>query len=289
MTKSSELAEEIPFLDRLLATARCHAGQPALLHKRRGIWVLRRWADVLEEIDRLAAGLRHLGLTEDGRVVIDGEITARLLLAGAAVRAVGAEIVTVPLAATHDELDRIVADSSITMVIGQGRDTVEEWSIAARDRRKVPIVFDHATPDSRPPAKDIVTLPLLKMLGKPAGWAKSVERTDGTSGLPATWVEESTDWRDGLDIVLDHWISSGEPLALPELLAAAARDRREIAPQRWIASEPRLHVNAVEIRESLPARGSFSGWLVDGALSGSAAPWFALTRLALRRRLGHGR
>lgn len=289
MRKSSALSEEIPFLDRLLATARRNAGQPALLHKRRGVWVLRRWVDVLEEVDRLAAGLRHLGLTEDGRVAIDGEVTGRLLLAGAAVRAVGAEIVTVPLAATHEELDGVVADPSITLVIGQGRDTVEEWSVATRNRRQVPIVFDHATPDSRPPAKDIVTLPLLKMLGKPAGWAKSVDRTGNTSGLPVTWVEESTDWQGGLDIVLDHWVSSGEPLALPELLAAAARDRCEIAPQRWIASGPRLLANEAVIRESLPARASLSGWLVDGALSGSAAPWFSLTRLALRSRLGLGR
>lgn len=286
MTISKTLAEDLPFLDRLIATARRHAGQPALLHKRRGVWVVRRWADVLEEIDRLAGGLRHLGLAAGGRVAIDGEITARLLLAGAALRAVGARIVAVPLAASPEELDRVVADPAIDLVIGQGRDTVAEWSEATRSRRQVPIIFDHATPDSQPPGAGIVTLPLLKMLGRPEGWAKSLDSTPRDHRLPVTWVEESTDWAAGLDIVLDHWVSSGEPLALPEILAAAARDRREIAPQRWIASDARLRQSEDLIRDRLPERRSISGWLVEGALDGAAAPWFAVTRAALRNRLG---
>lgn len=286
MTKSKALAEDLPFLDRLIATARRNAGQPALLHKRRGVWVVRRWGDVLEEIDRLTGGLRHLGLTAGGRVAIDGEITARLLLASAAVRAAGGRIVAVPLTASSEELDRVVADPAIDLVIGQGRDTVAEWREATRNRREVPIIFDHATPDSRPPGAGIVTLPLLKKLGKPEGWAKSIDRTPRDHNLPVTWVEESTDWAAGLDIVLDHWISSGEPLALPEILAAAARDRREIAPQRWIASDARLQQSEDSIRERLPERKSISGWLVKGALNGAAAPWFAVTRAALRSRLG---
>ncbi|MBK1867907.1 AMP-binding protein [Aestuariivirga sp. YIM B02566] len=289
MPSSHALSQDISFLDRLIATARRNAGQPALLHKRRGVWVVRRWADVLEEIDRLAGGLHHLGVSEGSRVAIDGEITARLLLSGAAIRAVGADIVSVPLSASPEELDRVVADPTISLVIGQGRETVEEWSEATRNRREVPIVFDHATPDSQPPRHGIVTLPLLKMLGKPFGWAKSVDRKPTDTKLPVTWVEESTEWADGLDIVLDHWVSSGEPLALPELLAAATRDRREIAPQRWIASGSRLHQNDAAIRERLPARKSLSGWLVGGALKGGAAPWFALTRALLRNRLGFRR
>lgn len=289
MSTSHARTQDISFLDRLIATARRNAGQPALLHKRRGVWVVRRWADVLEEIDRLAAGLRHLGVSEGSRVAIDGEINARLLLSGAAVRAVGAEIVAVPLSASAEELDRVVADPTVSLVIGQGRDTVEEWSEATLNRREVPIVFDHTTPDSRAPRAGIVTLPLLKMLGKPLGWAKSVDRKPTDTKLPVTWVEESTEWADGLEIVLDHWVSSGEPLALPELLAAAARDRREVAPQRWIASEVRLRQSELAIRERLPARKSLTGWLVGGALKGAAAPWFTLTRALLRNRLGFRR
>lgn len=279
--------EETRFVDRLIATARRNAGAPALLHKERGTWMMRRWGDVLDEIDRLAAGLRHLGLSPGGQVAIDGEITAPLFLAGATIRAAGGRILSVPGSASPQELDQVLDDPSVDLVIGQGRDTVARWS--ERNRRRIPIIFDHATPNSRPPGDGIVTLATLKVLGEPAKWSKDTAAPSRSRSLPVTWFEESTDWVEGLDILLDHWVSSGEPVALPELLAAASRDRLELSPQNWIASLSRLEFNERSIRERLPERSSAAGWLVDGALGGARLPWFSLTRTRLRDRLGLGR
>jgi hypothetical protein len=276
--------EETRFVDRLIATVRRNAGAPALLHKERGRWVVRRWSDVLDEIDRLVTGLQHLGLSPGGQVAIDGEITAHLFLAGAAIRAEGGRILSVPVSASLQELDRVLDDPSVDLVIGQGRDTVARWS--ERNRRRIPIIFDHATPDSRPPGEGIVTLATLKVLGEPAKWSKDTAAPSRSKSLPVTWFEESTDWVEGLDILLDHWVSSGEPVALPELLAAASRDRLELSPQSWIASLARLEFNERSIRERLPERNSAAGWLVDGALGGARLPWFSLTRTRLRSRLG---
>lgn len=286
MTTLHSDREETRFADRLIATARRNAGSPALLHKRRGAWVMRRWSNVLAEIDRLAGGLRHLGHSAGGQVAVDGEITARLFLAGAAIRAVGGRILAVPLSASAEELDHVLDDPSVDLVIGQGRETVARWSEASRPRRSVPIVFDHATPDSRPPAAGIITLAALGTFGERAGWSKDLGAQPRGGALPVTWSEESTDWREGLDILLDHWVSSGEPIALPELLAAASRDRLELSPHNWIASRARLELNERLIRERLPARKSLAGWLVDGALRGASAPWFSATRIGLRNRLG---
>ncbi|WP_119271813.1 AMP-binding protein [Taklimakanibacter deserti] len=275
------------FADRLIATARRDPGAPALLHKKRGVWIVRRWGHVLDEIDRLAAGLKSLGLSPGGQVAVDGEITAQLFLVAAAIRAAGGAILSVPLSASAAELDRVLDDPSVDLVIGQGRDTVARWS--EHNRRRIPIVFDHTTPDSRPPADGIVTLANLRTLGEPARW--SIGKVVPASGrsLPVTWFEESTDWFDGLDILLDHWVASGEPVGLPELLAAASRDRLELAPESWIASPARLEFNERAIRERLPERNSLAGRLVDGALRGGRAPWFSLTRYRLRNRLGLGR
>src|SRR6266496_4632822 len=104
MTAPHAHDEETRFADRLIAAARRNAGAPALLHKERGTWVMRRWGDVLDEIDRLVAGLRHLGLSPGGQVAIDGEITAHLFLAGAAIRAAGGRILSVPVSASPQEL-----------------------------------------------------------------------------------------------------------------------------------------------------------------------------------------
>lgn len=287
MTVHDSNREEALFVDRLIATARRDRGSPALLHKTRGAWVVRRWGEALDEIDRLAAGIRHLGLSAQGKVAVDGEITADLILVGAAIRAAGGHILSVPLSASGEELDRVLDDSAVDLVIGQGRDTVARWS--ERNRRQIPIIFDHATPDSRPPADGIVTLAALRTLGERKGWSKDVGVASRGRSLPVTWFEESTDWREGLDILLDHWLASGEPVAVPELLAAASRDRLELAPQNWIASLARLERNERLIRERLPERKSLAGRLVEGALHGSRAPWFSLTRWRLRNRLGLGR
>ena len=286
MTTPHSASEETQFADRLIAAARRNTGRPALLHKQRGNWVIRRWSDVLNEIDRLAGGLRHLGLSAGGQVVVDGEITARLFLVSAAIRALGGRILAVPVSASRLERDHVLDDPSVDLVIAQGRDTVAEWSAASHSRRRVPIIFDHATPDSRSPGEGIVTLARLRTLGERAEWSKDIPAGPRARSLPVTWFEESTDWREGLDILLDHWVSSGEPVALPELLAAAARDRLELAPQNWIASRPRLEFNEGSIRDRLPDRKSVAGWLVDGALRGARAPWFSLTRGQLRNQLG---
>lgn len=275
------------FVDRLIATARRDPGEPALLHKKRGVWVLRRWSHVLDEIDRLASGLKHLGLSPGGQVAVDGEVTAQLFLAAAAIRAAGGRILSIPLSASAAELDRVLDDPSVDLVIGQGRDAVARWS--ERNKRRIPIIFDHTTPDSRPPADGIVTLAHLRTLGEPARWSANTVVPASSRSLPTTWFEESTDWFDGLDILLDHWVTSGEPVALPELQAAASRDRLELAPRNWIASPARLEFNERAFRERLPDRNSLAGRLVDGALRGARALWFSLMRYRLRNRLGLGR
>lgn len=278
------MSEGTNFIDRLIAAARRDPGAAALIHKRRGVWVTQRWGQVLEEIDRLAQGLRHLGLRDERQVAVDGEITAPLFLAAAAVRAAGGRILSIATAASAQELDRVRDDQSVDLVIGQGRDTVARWNEG--NKRRVPIIFDHTTPDSRSPAEGIVTLATLRTLSEPAGWAKDLTAAPRSDSLPATWVEETTDWLDGLDILLDRWVASGEPLAFPELLAAATRDRLELSPPSWIASLARLDVNERAIRERLPQRNSIAAWLVDGALRGGTGPWFAVTRTLLCKRLG---
>lgn len=289
MTQHFTSIGQDPFLSRLTTTAKERADAPALIHKQRGRWIFWRWRDALHEVDVLASGLRQLGLRPGRTAVVDGEVGANLFLASAAVRAAGARLYPVERTATGDELVHILSDTTVGVVIAQGREALAEWSDAASSVREVPIVFDHATPDNRSPETGVVTLDELRRLGKPVNWAAGIQPTRRRRPNVLTWFEESTDWTGGLDIILDHWVSTGTTIALPEVLVASSRDRFELRPGKWIASSARIRANAQLIRDRLPGAGSSGHRLVDGVLRGRRAPWHAATRWRIRKRIGLSR
>lgn len=289
MAKKSLQSAPRPFLTRLLETAGVRADQPALYHKHRGEWVVWHWRDVVSEIDWLAAGLKYLGLKAGKGVVVSGEITSRLFLVSAAIRSVGAGIISVPVASTTKELGSILDDGAIALVLSQGRDSLAEWTNARVGRRSIPIIFDHATPDSKSPGDAIIQVDRLRSLGTASHWPLQFKEKSGSSSQTINWAEETTDWREGLDILLDDWVNRGDAIALPELQAAATRDRAEISPSRWIASCARLEHVAQGTRERLPEPASIVGRLVKGSLEGHGAIWFRLVHTLLRKRLGLGR
>ena len=150
-----------------------------------------------------------------------------------------------------------------------------------RSGRRIPIVFDHATAGSRAPAEGVVTFEGLRALAPPSGWRERLLAPAAGPAPTTIWIEESTDWIDGLDEILNVWIDRGVTLALPELLAASDRDRREIEPEAWLASADAVERAAERIRERLPAEGSVSGALVSSVLNGTGR----FSGLVLRPRL----
>jgi len=279
---------EAAFHDRLVAAAARRADQPAFVEKHRGVWVSRRWRDAVAEIDRLAAGLRRLGLAVGGSVAFEGEISVHLLLAAAAVRAAGGRVVAVATTATLAERRAVLADPRIVAAVVQSREAVAAWQVAAGGR-PLPIVFDHVSAGGRAPAETVTTFAALRRLAEPLGWAASLDRSVPHASGRLAWVEESTEWAEGLDVVLDRWLDDGIAVAVPERIAAAARDRVEIRPTEWTASVGRAERAAAAIRERLPQRGSVGAWLVAAALGRSAGPLSAATVGLLRRHAGLSR
>lgn len=280
---------ETPFLEQLFAAANHGAGDKALIFKYRGSWRSLTWRAALDEIDAIAAGLKKLGVTPGGTVAFDGEITVTLLLAAAATRAIGAQIRSVPLSASADDLDAIVLDPSVQLAVGQGRETVAEWSAASAGKRDIAIVLDHAVPDSRSPAENIVTIRQLRELAAKSGWASSIGSSRKQRASHIAWFEETTDWNSGLEIILSYWTTSRAPLALPETLIAATRDRSEMSPALWISSTERLEAAWLHASDRISAPDSLAGRLTRAALQGAAAPWHAYARARLRRSLGFRR
>lgn len=272
---------DIPFLSAFLERAARAPGLPALLEKRRGAWSRREWRDVVEEVDRLASGLTRLGVKRGDVVAIDGEINGRLLLVAAATAALGALIRSIPTRASREDRDRVVDDPSVAAVVGRGREVVAEWTQLSAQGRLIPIVFDHATAGSRAPAERVVTFERLRALAPPSGWRERLAALAAGPAPATVWIEETTDWIDGLDEILNTWVERGVTLALPELLAASDRDRRGIEPEAWLASADTLERAAERIRERLPAEGSLSSALVSSTLNGTGR----FSGLVLRPRL----
>ncbi|WP_421696587.1 AMP-binding protein [Aestuariivirga sp.] len=281
--------EQPQYLERLLAVAKANERGTALVFKSRGAWQSLSWGQLLQEIDGAAAGLAKLGVSPGGLVAVDGEVTSRLLIVAAAAKSLGAHLVAVPLAASQEELDAIIANPAVQLVIGHGRETVAEWQRFAGRHRPVPIVFDHVTPDSRSPGEGIVTYAELLALAPRHGWSDAPVTRSLRLPTGLAWFEETTDWPGALESVLDHWLQPGTAVALPESHIAAARDRAEIQPTVWLASSRALERQAKSFQERLPDAGRVTRKLVDNALSPGAAPWSRFIRWKLRRQLGLGR
>jgi hypothetical protein len=276
------------FLDRLLSAAVARGDRTALIFKSRGQWQTLSWSAALEQIGRAAAGLAHLGVTPGGYVAVDGEITPRLLIVAVAARAIGAELISVPLAANRERLDALILDPRVQFVAGHGRETVAEWQRFSEGHRRVPILFDHVTPESKSPGEGVFTFQQLTTLAPAPGWSVAAGPAQATDASDTLWFAETTDWEQGLDTLLETWLDRPVAVALPESRRAADRDQAELQPNLWLASAASLSRTATAIVARLPATGRLRQ-LLDATLAGGRAPWHHLLRRLLRRRTGLAR
>lgn len=275
-------------LDRLLDAVKSHAHETALIFKVRGQWQSLTWSAAVAHADRAAAGLAKLGLRHGDRIVFDGVLTPQILIAAAAARAIGASVAAVNPAATPEERDAIFSDPSVRLVVSQQRAADTRWQKLRQLRPSVSIIIDHGTPGARPADHGIVTFDDLLRLAPAAGWAGSTASAGSRPGAPVVWVQETTAWTRGIDVVLEHWITTGEALAFPESLAAAARDRAEINPTSWIASSRTVADAGLECLSRLPDTG-FARLAVKNALAKGRAPWSYVVRRLLRGHFGFSR
>jgi len=276
------------FLDRLLSAAVARGDRAALIFKSRGQWQKLSWTAVLQQIGRAAAGLAHLGVAPGGYVAVDGEITPRLLIVAAAAKAIGAELVAVPLDANRDTLDALILDRRVQFVAGHGRETVAEWQRFSVGHRLVPILFDHVTPESKSPGEGVFTFQQLTSLAPAPGWSIAATGSHTAGDADTVWFAETTDWEQGLDTLIDLWLSRPVAVALPESRRAADRDQAELQSQLWLASAASLSRSAAGLLGRLPADGRLRH-LIDATLSGGRAPWHQLLRYLLRKRTGLAR
>ncbi|CAN0620761.1 AMP-binding domain-containing protein [Burkholderia multivorans] len=245
----------------------------ALLHKQRGRWGALRWRDVPSRVDALRRGLETHGFGRRSRLAVCGALTPDLILIGLAAHRAGAEVVRIDRevhgGALRNALDAVAPSHAFV----DDRKTVAAW-FASGYAPAAPVTLYSAHRVARGGAA--WNLVASSALAGPAGGAVSALAAGSLRGRLARhrilWVEEGTEWPDGLDAAVAAWLDAGAVLAAPEVGASSARDRHEIQPDRIVASRSRERELQASLQGWLPAEGTWQRGLTDRASARPDAP-----------------
>lgn len=237
--------------------------QIALRHRRQGVWKAWRWIDVLREVDRAAAGLHQQGFSDQSRLALCGALEPSLLILGLAAHSLGGITQVISPHSRGEALQRQVHLLHPTFAFVQRRETVAHWREAGLHRYAPLQLF--CAQASEAGQGDWQVLPLHVLFSGPQeqarqGWSQ-------VAGDPAVWVDEGTEWHQGLSHVLDRWLTGGEGFAFPETRESASRDRREIAPTALLMSTARAQQVADEIEARLAPPGTWRRRLCEWSLT----------------------
>jgi hypothetical protein len=239
--------------------------QEALRHKRRGVWFSWSWSDLVTNSDRLAKALLARGIGAGTLVAVSGDYGPNVVLFATAAARVGARVATLPTGITRAALaDWLTRESPDLVFLGQ-RDQLGLWRAALQKAgRQAALVVDFHLPWGHPSAAGYTFA--ADLLGDAAGGTVARRLTSDV-----LWIEESTDWPDGLSCILHAAIASGRSLAFPESRAAAARDRREVQPVSIMLSRAHRAALAQHLASRLPTGGSLAARLTRNALAAGQA------------------
>lgn len=244
------------------------AGRPlqvALRHKRRGRWKAWRWVDVLHEVARLGVALQRQGFGPGSRLALSGALEPTAILLALAAQAAGGQVVPLCRRAEGGELHGLLLRLQPSHAFVQSREGVSRWLDAAQELPRGLLLFSAQSAARRqgncrvlPLAALEDDLPVVPLIQP---W-RAVRQQE------TVWCEEGSEWREGLGLLLRHWLDSGSGFAFPESSESAARDRRDVAPTALLLSEGRRQALAAEIEQRLAPAGSWSRQVSDWALHG---------------------
>jgi hypothetical protein len=211
--------------------------QEALRHKRRGVWFTWSWSDLVTGSARLAEALLARGIGAGSLVAVSGDYGPNLVLFAIAAVSVGARVATLPTGITRAALaDWLTRESPDLVFLGQ-RDQIGIWRAALRKAgRQAALVVDFHLPWGHPSAAGYTFA--ADLLGDAAGGTVARRLTPGV-----LWIEESTDWPDGLSCILHAAIASGRSLAFQLLASRRGALGEAFAPSLHILRRSR-HASA---------------------------------------------
>jgi hypothetical protein len=237
----------------------------ALRHKRHGVWLSWSWSDLGVRGERLAQALQARGIGAGSLVALSGDYGPNLVLFAIAALRLGARVVTLPVGITRIALAEWLEDANPGLVFLGQRDQLAVWRAVLRQaEREATLVVDFHLPWGHPSGAEFSFA--AELLGEPSGGAEPVR-----PACELLWIEEGTDWGDGLAYIFHAAIASGRAIAFPESRVAAGRDRREVQPVSIALSRAHRAALARDLASRLPTGNGVAARLTRNALAAGQA------------------
>lgn len=263
-------------LTALQRWARERPTQIALRHRRLGAWKAWRWIDVQHEVERVANGLRQQGFGPGQRLALSGAFEPSLLILALAAHPLGGQSLVIG----RDSQARP------TFAFVQRREDVSHWlgsGLAELWPLRLFSAQANVVSNGLWQVQPLSTLFVGEApVAQRQGWAQVAEDD-------VLWVDEGTEWHEGLGHLLSRWLHHGESLAFPETSESAGRDRREIAPTGLLLSAAGVEALAGEIDARLAPPDSWRRRLCDWTLENPHQGLRRWLKQRVRRLLGFHR
>lgn len=124
MVQESHAETTFPAL--LMHHAQVRGARPAIREKDLGIWQTLTWAQVANEVRRVASGLADLGVKTGEHVAVVGENRPRLYMAMMAAQCLGAIPVPLYQDAVAEEMAFVLQDAEVGVVVAEDQEQVDK-------------------------------------------------------------------------------------------------------------------------------------------------------------------
>ncbi len=196
-------------------------------------------------------------------MALSGAFEPSLLILALAARQLGGHSVVIDRESQGEDLRRQLRLIRPAFAFVQRRESVSHWLQCGLDDDWPLRLYSAQANAVRRGLWQVQSLSVLFVAEAPTaqrqGWAQVADDA-------VVWIDEGTEWRDGLAHLFRRWLEGGEGLAFPETRESASRDRREIAPTALLLSAARVESLAAEIEARLPTPDSWRRRLCEWTL-----------------------
>ena len=261
MAISLATSVDIP-LAEILAAATQRPAAEAFQHRRRSAWVTWTLGEVRTRAEALAAALER-SQPAPRLVAISGDYTPNLVLIALAAAQAGARVVVLPPTVSRAALMEWLGAEQPELAFVGLREQIGIWRAALRQTGlTTAILADIRLPWGQPRHGGVLST--TELLGPPPPGGANAPRG------ALVWIEEGTEWAEGLSYILHTAAHTERVLAFPESRAAAARDRRAAQPVDFALSAAHHRQVQEDLAARLPAGRGATARAISAALSAAA-------------------